>query len=662
MNARGMGLTAWVLLVAGSPAPAVITVDSLLDEMTDLARLIELPAPPYVTRQFSSYDRKSVSATQPEGWFANADRGQYLQVSNREGRGEYVLMDADGPGAIVRIWSANAEGRIRVYLDDNPEPTLDAPMAELLGGEMPGLPAPLGGRRARGWNLYFPIPYAKHCRITCDAGSLYYCINYRTYPAGTEVTTFTKPDIERLACKIRKTAERLGKPMQAGDPGPGVTRHSCNVKLPPNAVVPLAELTGPATIAEMRLSLSAADMEIASAGVVLSIDFDGEHTVESPLGDFFGTAPGLNPYESLPMGVTASEPRTMWCHWRMPFARSARVVLKNLSTRKAAVAGQLVTMPYTWTDRSLLFHAKWRIQRDLPSRPFVDWTHLQCAGAGRFVGGMLHIANPVREWWGEGDEKIYADGEAFPSFFGTGSEDYYGYAWGSGELFSHGYHNQMRCDGPGSYGHTSVNRFHIVDDIPFSRQFRFDMEHWHWGETARTMRSAVSYWYARPGGTDFFQSITVADVVPVEVPRYVARREPGAIEGEDLKVLEKTGGRTRAQELMPPWSNEKQLWWTDAQPGDKLVVAFNSIEGGVRRVVVRLTRASDYGQVQLHVNNHQAGGVIDLYSENLEPTDEIVLWPCDLVVGENRLMVEIVGANPKARPGHMFGLDYVKLP
>ena len=31
---------------------------------------------------------------------------------------------------------------------------------------------------------------------------------------------------------------------------------------------------------------------------------------------------------------------------------------------------------------------------------------------------------------GEGDEKVYVDGETFPSHFGTGTEDYYGYAWG----------------------------------------------------------------------------------------------------------------------------------------------------------------------------------------------------------------------------------------
>src|SRR4029079_13724340 len=131
-------------------------------------------------------------------------------------------------------------------------------------------------------------------------------------------------------------------------------------------------------------------------------------------------------------------------------------------------------------DRSLLFHAKWRIERNIPGRPWTDWTHLQAEGSGRFVGGALHVINSVRDWWGEGDEKIYVDGEKFPSFFGTGTEDYYGYAWCSPELFSHGYHAQPQRDGPGNYGRTSINRFHIPDRIPFTRSLKFDLELWHW--------------------------------------------------------------------------------------------------------------------------------------------------------------------------------------
>ncbi len=75
---------------------------SLLDQMTDLAGLASFPNPSYTCKQFSSYDRKAKSPDQD--WFANGDAGQYLRVEDRSGRKEYVMMDAKGPGAVVRIW------------------------------------------------------------------------------------------------------------------------------------------------------------------------------------------------------------------------------------------------------------------------------------------------------------------------------------------------------------------------------------------------------------------------------------------------------------------------------------------------------------------------------------------------------------------------------
>ena len=72
--------------------------------------------------------------------------------------------------------------------------------------------------------------------------------------------------------------------------------------------------------------------------------------------------------------------------------------------------------------------------------------------------------------------------------------------------FTHAYHNQPRCDGPGNYGRTSVNRFHILDRIPFTKDFKFDMELWHWNEKCK-VNMAVSRLLVRPpGATDTLQA------------------------------------------------------------------------------------------------------------------------------------------------------------
>ena len=90
-----------------------------------------------------------------------------------------------------------------------------------------------------------------------------------------------------------------------------------------------------------------------------------------------------------------------------------------------------------------------------------------------------------------------------------------------------------------AYGNTSLNRFHILDDIPFEKQLRFDMENWHWNERVKVTRAATSYWYARPGCTDDYKPISREDLQLVNVPIFGT---PGVMEGEDLLILSSDGG------------------------------------------------------------------------------------------------------------------------
>jgi len=648
------------LATIASAAPTINT-ETLLDDLVDLQRLTKLPDPAYTTRQFSSWDRASKSPT--DGWFANADAGHYLRVEEKDGRKEHVMMDAEGPGAIVRIWSANPKGTLRIYIDGNETPVLAGRMDELLGGRFVGLPVPLAGEHSKGWNLYFPIAYARHCKVTSDEGGFYYHVNYRTYPAGTDVASFAASDLQRLNKKIYAIAAKLTSPRQEVPPPADRVKKTYSVTLQPGAEQKVFEAAGAKSIVGFLTHIAAKDIEAAARGVVVYMTFDGEQTVESPIGDFYGTAPGLNPYASLPLGITDGSVPDLWCHWWMPFANSASVRFKNLGEQEVQLSGGVSTVDHRWDERSLHFNAGWRGEKKVPTRPFTDWAHLQCTGQGRFVGGALHIQNPVRGWWGEGDEKIYVDGESFPSHFGTGTEDYYGYAWCSPALFVHAYHNQPRCDGPGNYGNTSINRMHIIDDIPFTKSFKFDIENWHWAEGTYTNRAAVSYWYARPGGKDFFQPITAADVKLEVMPKHVVFKIKGGQEGERLKVLEATGGKAEVQDLagyQNKWSDEKHLWWTQGKPGDKLTVAFESPESGSKAVEVNLTKARDYAIVQISVNGRKAGGPIDLYDPNVVPTGPVDLGTFELKKGkDNRLTIEIVGANEKALKSYMAGLDYI---
>ncbi len=109
------------------------------------------------------------------------------------------------------------------------------------------------------------------------------------------------------------------------------------------------------------------------------------------------------------------------------------------------------------------------------------------------------------------------------------------------------------------------------------------------------------------------------------------------------------------------WKDDDQLWWTGAKPGAKLDLALPVKEPGKYNVTVVLTKAPDYGIVQLALDGQKLGGPVDLYHSSVVPTGVLDLGLHDLQAGEHRLTLEITGANARAIKAYMAGLDYVKL-
>ncbi len=671
-----ISLLSWPVGCAGffkgiSSSEKRVDTRSLLEEMTDLRELSIFPNPAFTCRQFSSYDRKSESPD--KDWFANYDRGQYLGEEKHadprpgeagEGRTEYVMMDADGPGAIVRIWSANPAGTLRIYIDRSPEPVVEEEMASFLSGKSVGFPFPICHMVSKGWNSYYPIPYRRHCKVTSDANDFYYQINYRTYNEDADVISFDEGTALRLKDEAEAVARKLAAPRTAFLPpisrwtGQTPDELSFEITLDHGKSGSIVSLSGERAICSFELAVHAADSDAALRGLVLGGVFDRMRTITVPLGDFFGAAPGLNVYESLPAGV--AEDGTLWSRWWMPFREKADLFLENLSGQEITVRGKTVSVPSDWTERTMHFHAKWRMEKDIPTRPMKDWNYLETTGRGVFVGDALYVTNPVKTWWGEGDEKIYVDGETFPSHFGTGTEDYYGYAWCWPEPFTHAYHNQPRCDGPGNYGHTAVNRWHVLDRIPYLKSFRFDMEVWHWKDVLVDY-AVTSYWYAFPQGRDNIPLPDRADLALALLPPYTPRRVEGAIEGEEMEVVSKTGIAEK-QTASEKYSGECHLWWRDAEKGDTLTLAFESKTSGPAHVIAVFTKAPDYGIHRITVNGRKVEGDFDLYKEGeWGPTGEIDLGFFDIKKGRNLITVTVIGTNDKADPKFMFGMDYLKI-
>ena len=642
----------------------------LVKRLTDLEYLATVPAPGEQCVQWSSYDRKSrydTATGKYVDWDANGDGDGIIRKEN----GKLVFAEMEGPGCIWRTWSAAPkEGHVRIYLDGAAEPVVDLPFVGYFDGKNePFTRSAIVHTVAMGWNNYTPIPFQKSCKIVADPGwGAYYHFTYGLFPKGTKVPTFKRdlPAADLVA--LDQANAVLGNcGFKSGQKHPGEKLWSEVVKAPAGKTTAVTKLKGPQAITDIRVKLdlppSPADLDILRE-LALQIKWDGEATpsVWAPLGDFFGTAPGINHYRSLPLGV--GEDGWWYCNWYMPFERQASVELVNDGQTPRSVSFEVIHAPLTQPVAQLgRFHAKWHRDALLPreAERAIDWPFLKTEGAGRFAGVMLHIWNPRGSWWGEGDEKFFVDGEKFPSTIGTGSEDYFGYAWCCPQLFQNAYHNQTHNDG-NNRGHVSVNRWQIADNVPFQKSFEGCIEKYYKNERP-TLYAGVAYWYAALGGNDPYRPAPLSERVGYWTP-VESVKVKGAIEGEKLKILGKTGGNPHEQDLTGfpgQWSNDAHLWWIEAKPGDQLDLALPVKQAGKYRLGMQLTKAPDYGIVQLYLDGEKLGGSIDLYHESVIPTGLLAMGDRDLTAGDHKLTVEIVGANDKAVKNYMFGLDYVKL-
>ncbi len=494
-----------------------VTFSGLLSEMTDREAVARFPQPTYECLQASSYNRASTNRTQPNqdvtGWFADSDGFGFIRTEQVKGRTEWVIMEHEGPGCLTKFWTPffyydlneHKGPNIRIYLDGATEPVLDESLIELVTGKG-SVKSPFSMPTARAGDNYLPIPFARSCKITMAAKPFYYIINYRAYAKNTQVEALTRAAI--AAADLEKAGKAL---QEAPEPDRGTIHESATVNAGGNLEVKLP--AGPGAVRQFTVRLrEAATRPAALRSTVLTMNFDGQETVWCPLGDFFCSADTVHPIQTWQRTVTADG--TMVCRWVMPYRQAGILRVLNLGTEPVEVALRAEVTPWSWDDRSLLFHAHWRPDDVVAGTPFQDWNYIDIQGQGVFVGDAWTVLNPQGSWWGEGDEKIYVDGamdKGFPTHFGTGTEDYYG--WAGGEVptrkdeFSVPFLANARVGGLD--GRTTAfnicTRARSLDAIPFTQRLVFDMES-SFGTDIRNPwnllgYSAVTFWYAKPGAT-----------------------------------------------------------------------------------------------------------------------------------------------------------------
>lgn len=603
-----------------------VSMQSLLREMVDRKQLVEYPESiPYKAMQASSYNRASVSPDQP-GWFADSDGVFCIRTEkNREGETEWVLMEDKGPGVITKIWAVcfyyglddTTGANLKIYLDGEEEPTINCNFFEFVKGESFVKP-PLAMETRRAGNSYLPIPYAKSCKVTMDKKVFYNIISYRSYPQGTSVRTFSMDEYNQSQILI----DSVGHVLERGVYGDlastkNTEAYSFHKTLRPQEKETLLIRKKQKAIEQLVFQLDAEDFDQALRSTVLKISFDGEQTVWTPLGDFFNIGVGLKTYQMWERAV--QEDGTMICRWIMPYQHIAELEIENMGKQDIQMSVTAKVMPYTWNDRSMYFHSSWRMDNPTPGFPLFDYNLVNVKGKGIYVGDQFTVLNPEEGWWGEGDEKVYVDDDTFPSLFGTGTEDYYGWAGGvvpnPEDEFYTPFLSNVRVAAPNSMGYNTCTRTRVLDAIPFNRQLDFNIESSGSNRTSwfHLQYAVNTYWYAKPGAScnrkplPEMASRKIMTLQELQVYNEKCKADryiyPGAIEAENLETYQ-SGDAVRPVEKMDVWgelSNGEAKCYQFTQEGKPVNVRLTELFNDVPLKVCLIT-GNACGEFDILVN------------------------------------------------------------
>ncbi|MBV6504376.1 MAG: hypothetical protein AKCLJLPJ_02504 [Fimbriimonadales bacterium] len=446
-----------------------------------------------------------------------------------------------------------------------------------------------------------------------------------------------------------------------------------NFRVAPGATHVLMDAKGPGVITHIWMTfLGPEKQDWAPQGsanhqdMLLRIYWDDSSKpgVEAPVGDFFANCFGRRD-EVISVPVVVEDADSYNCYWHMPFRKAARIEIVNQSDKPISLLYynidwiQLESLP----EDTPYFYAQYR--QEYPAKSGQDYVILETEGKGHYVGTVLAVRTRSPSWFGEGDEKIYIDGESGPSIWGTGTEDYFLSAWGlkrtSTPYFGVPYFDQWGIVG----GHTSAYRWHINDPIVFQKGIRVTIEHFGWispdeNPDYRRMSwnereddySSIAFWYQT--GTPTFSARA-----PEGAERRLPSIERKTVFARDVVTDERHGNGRAVKQQLDLYDGQQVLYMPESQENAWLEIPFRVEKKEPLRLLLNLTKSYDFGRYQAYLNGIKLGGVFDMYSAEIESEEVHLLdfWPDP---GDYVLRLECVGKHPLSS-GHFLGIESLRL-
>jgi len=451
----------------------------------------------------------------------------------------------------------------------------------------------------------------------------------------------------------------------------------------PGETVVLADLLGPAVITHIWLTFNEARPNWLESGgsaspdeLVLRMYWDSERepAVEAPIGDFFAAGFGVRrEVRSVPIQVPGGDAYNSF--WPMPFYRHARITVTNDGTRNAR--SFYYQIDYTrlpiLPPGTAYFCAQYR--REFPEADSEDYLVLDAVGRGHYVGTVMSVRSRSPYWFGEGDARIYVDGDERPTIQGTGTEDYFLSAWGLDQhSFPYAGAPYLSADPSDLGARVTMYRWHIADPIRFTRSLRVTFEHTGWMSADETATgrvdghvtreddiATVAFWYQEGQPQRFTTLPSLAERTFPELDRVIDGRAMLAGARHSTGSLELQRGYD--------WTGDGQLFFTPSADSAYLEVSFQAPDTTLRGLVLRVTRAPDYGRWRILLDGRDVTtladypdwdprGAQDLYARDVEVRD-LYLGSYALAAGPHTLRFELAGRNGLST-GNALGFDSIR--
>ncbi len=399
--------------------------------------------------------------------------------------------------------------------------------------------------------------------------------------------------------------------------------------------------------------------------IMLRMYWDGDErpAVEAPLGDFFANSFGKRAEViSLPVVVEGGDSYN--CFWRMPFRKQARIEVENQSDKPLS----LLYFNIDWIKLDGLprdtpyFYAQYR--QEYPARSGRDYLLLETEGRGHYVGTVLAARFRSPAWYGEGDEKIWIDGEAKPSIWGTGTEDYFLSAWGlqkcSTPYFGVPYYD-LRSIG----GHTSAYRWHLADPVVFSKSIKVEIEHMGWMSEDENARYKATSWNERE---DDYSSVafwyqtgkpTFRERAPSLAERKLPALDRVTVQAGVLAGKMKSGGVEASARVRDDFGTQEIVARPRGGTGGWIEIPFEVKSKEPLHLTVYGTARPDGGLWQASLNGAKIGPRLDFYAAEAAEREFPLLdfWP---EPGAYVLRLECVGRDARSA-GAACAVESVRL-